>query len=180
MNRTSQILDVAERRMRESGYHAVSYRDIADEMGIKSASLHYHFRKKSDLGEALVRRYTERFFARLAEATDTGASANAQLEAFIDLYRLALGDEYRVCLCVMLGSESPGLPDPVIDNVGVFFDRSVAWLERTLGQTGSDDPHAGACAILAKLQGAMILSSVWQNDTAFDAVRRDILETDPA
>ena len=54
MDSATQILDIAERRMRQTGYNAVSYRDIAAEMGIKSASLHYHFPKKADLGAALT------------------------------------------------------------------------------------------------------------------------------
>ena len=54
MDSAKQILDIAERRMRQTGYNAVSYRDIAAEMGIKSASLHYHFPKKEDLGVALT------------------------------------------------------------------------------------------------------------------------------
>jgi len=52
----TRILDIAERQMRQHGYNAVSYRDIAAEMGIKSASLHYHFPKKADLGISLVKR----------------------------------------------------------------------------------------------------------------------------
>ena len=59
VNQRNNILDVAERRMRMSGYNAVSFRDIAGEIGIKSASLHYHFPKKADLGLALVERYSD-------------------------------------------------------------------------------------------------------------------------
>ena len=39
------ILDTAEQRMRDVGYHSVSFRDLADDLGIKSASVHYHFRR---------------------------------------------------------------------------------------------------------------------------------------
>ena len=70
MDSATQILDIAERRMRQAGYNAVSYRDIAAEMGIKSASLHYHFPKKVDLGTALVRRYASAFATALNTATE--------------------------------------------------------------------------------------------------------------
>ena len=71
MDRANTILDIAERRMRQTGYNAVSYRDIASEIGIKSASLHYHFPKKEDLGIALVERYSKNFFSALNIKTST-------------------------------------------------------------------------------------------------------------
>jgi TetR/AcrR family transcriptional regulator, transcriptional repressor for nem operon len=55
--RVDQLLDATERRMRAGGYHAVSFRDVAADVGIRSASVHHHFPQKADLGTALVRRY---------------------------------------------------------------------------------------------------------------------------
>ena len=46
----SRILDVAERLAQTQGYNGFSYADIAAELGITKASLHYHFASKADLG----------------------------------------------------------------------------------------------------------------------------------
>ena len=54
--KAEEILEVAERHMRAGGFDAVSFRDIAAEVGIKSASVHYHFPQKADLGAAVVQR----------------------------------------------------------------------------------------------------------------------------
>ena len=51
-----RLLDAAEDGMRLRGYHAVSFRELAMALGIKSASVHYYFRQKEDLGLALVAR----------------------------------------------------------------------------------------------------------------------------
>lgn len=40
---TQRILDVAEALFMDRGYSAITLRDIADELGIKQASLYYHF-----------------------------------------------------------------------------------------------------------------------------------------
>ena len=50
----NRILDVAERLVQLRGYNAFSYADVAKAVGIRKASLHYHFATKGDLGLALV------------------------------------------------------------------------------------------------------------------------------
>ena len=51
------ILDVALRLMQMGGYHAFSYADVAAEVGITKASVHYHYPAKADLGRATLRYY---------------------------------------------------------------------------------------------------------------------------
>ena len=46
----SRILDVAERLVQTRGFNGFSYADIAAEVGITKASLHYHFATKAELG----------------------------------------------------------------------------------------------------------------------------------
>ncbi len=60
-SKAEQILDAAERMARTGGYNAFSFREIAKEVGIKAASVHYHFPGKQDLGAAIAKRYTDRF-----------------------------------------------------------------------------------------------------------------------
>ena len=88
MDSATQILDIAERRMRQTGYNAVSYRDIAAEMGIKSASLHYHFPKKEDLGAALTRRYSKNFSGALHDISSRAPTPEARIKAFVDILTL--------------------------------------------------------------------------------------------
>ena len=40
------LQDAAEIAMRSRGYHGVSFRELADDVGIKSASVHYYRRKR--------------------------------------------------------------------------------------------------------------------------------------
>ena len=56
---TSRILDVAERMLQVRGYNGFSYGDVAAELGITRAALHYHFKGKAELGQALIERYAD-------------------------------------------------------------------------------------------------------------------------
>ena len=51
-----QILDVCARLFTQDGYAATSTRDIADAVGIRQASLYYHFAGKSGILEELLTR----------------------------------------------------------------------------------------------------------------------------
>ena len=57
----SRILDVAERLVQLRGFNGFSYADVASELEITKASLHYHYPGKADLGKALIERYASRF-----------------------------------------------------------------------------------------------------------------------
>src|SRR5690348_14354670 len=82
----SRVLDVAERLVQVRGFNGFSYADIAAELQITKASLHYHFATKADLGEALIARYASRFFGALDAADHDGTSAPAKLTAYAKLY----------------------------------------------------------------------------------------------
>src|SRR5215211_135610 len=48
-----RILDLAERLVQTRGFNGFSYADIASELGLTKASLHYHFPTKAELGRCL-------------------------------------------------------------------------------------------------------------------------------
>lgn len=176
MNSSDQILDIAERRMRLAGYNAVSYRDVAGEMGIKSASLHYHFPKKEDLGIALVRKYSETFRTNLNASTAELDTPTDKIEAFIEIYRRALKEEKLVCLCAVLGAEAAGLPDAVSDEVGLFFKGNIGWLSKQYTALGIKPSAPHAKTTLSLLEGAMIVSAVNGDHSVFDAAAEHIVD----
>jgi len=47
-------VDLAEALIQSRGYSAFSYQDISDRLGIRKASIHYHFPSKTDLGVAAL------------------------------------------------------------------------------------------------------------------------------
>lgn len=153
-----KILDAAEARMRAAGYNAMSFRDVANDVGVKSASVHYHFPTKEDLGVALVERYAERQFTALDAAVEGVADPAARVAALAALHEGAFVEGKSICLCAMLSAESVGLPERVTEAVKAFFDRSLAWLRETFA--GDPAAEARSDAILAALQGGLLISAV--------------------
>ncbi len=162
--------------MRQTGYNAVSYRDIAAEIGIKSASLHYHFPKKEDLGVALVRRYADDFRSLLADKTSHEAKPQKKISAFVDIHRAALKEQRLICLCAILGAEAFGLPDSIRLEVRNFFTENIAWLTTQYKALGLKTPANHAKTTLAVLEGAMIVSSVNDDPNIFEAAAKSIQE----
>jgi TetR/AcrR family transcriptional repressor of nem operon len=160
----SAILDIAERLVQSRGYNGFSYADVAAEIGLTKAALHYHFPGKAELGEALIVRYATRFIESLAAIDRRETEAVHKLRAYADLY-LDVLSHGRMCLCGMLVAEYETLPEPMRETVVRFFDDNSAWLARLL-ETGRaqgslvfyGSPHDAAQMIIGALEGAMLVA----------------------
>jgi TetR/AcrR family transcriptional regulator, transcriptional repressor for nem operon len=172
-----RLLDAAENGIRLRGYHAVSFRELADELGIKSASVHYHFRQKEDLGLALVKRYSERFFQALEALAAKATTPEEKLAAFCKVYQASLKNSDKVCLCGLLGAETGGLPEALSRAVAAFFEANIQWVAEALPRALSTKARrAKAVQTVATLQGAMMLAISLQDLTIFDAAANQVNE----
>jgi len=113
MNRDTRtaLMDLAEHTVRSRGFDGFSYADLAEAIGIRKASIHYHFPTKAKLSEALIERYQTSLQQGLTEIDAAHASAGARLKALIALYRGALHDGQTVCLCVAFSTCRESLSD---------------------------------------------------------------------
>ncbi len=163
-----KILDAAEKRVRRAGFSEMSFRDLASDVGIKSASVHYHFPTKADLGEALVHRYGENFKAEL-DRIDT-SDLQPAVEAFVALYAKALVLGEAMCLCAIMGAEAIGLPENVNARTKEFFDMNRSWLAAVLRKNSVAHADETAGLIVAALEGGMIVASSSNDRQLFDQV----------
>lgn len=161
-----RIIDAAEQRICQAGYNGFSFREIAQDVGIKSASVHHHFPTKPALGAAVARRYAERVEAAVAAERQAGRAA---ADAWRSVFRNALMVDGRMCLCGMLGAEIDGIPDEVAAEARRFFERGVASLTQA-SDAGGDGPLTAEAAlrIMATLEGAMLLARTLRNNAIFD------------
>ncbi len=176
-----RILDIAERLVQQRGFNNFSYADIAGELGITKASLHYHFPGKAELGQALIDRYAERFAGALGEIDRELPGAPGKLEAYAGLYADVLRG-HRMCMCGILAAEYQTLPDQMRVSVIRFFDDNHAWLSGVLAQgqadhtltvTGSIDETAQS--ILGTLEGAMLVARPYGDMSKFNATTHQLL-----
>jgi TetR/AcrR family transcriptional repressor of nem operon len=159
------ILDAAQARIRAAGYNGFSFRDIAADVGAKSASVHYHFPTKETLAAAVARRYRERFLASVAQDI---AAGDEVIEAWTRGFRRALKDDGMMCLCGALGAAASALPEEVATEARRFFEEGLEAL------TSSGMPSGKAAQVLATLEGAMLLANVLARPSAFDAATADL------
>jgi len=176
-----RILDIAERLVQRRGFNGFSYADVAKELKITTASLHYHFAGKGALGQALINRYAERFMQALDVIDAKQPDAIAKLHAYADLYAGVLNGK-RMCLCGMLAAEYQTLPKPMRDAVLQFFDENEVWLakvasegrsEGTLNFTG--EPLDAARGLLSGLEGAMLVARPYDDVARFHSAALQLI-----
>lgn len=177
-NAREDILEAAKKSAQAHGYGGLSMRDLAADVGIKAASLYYHFPSKADLASAVAKRYWEDAAADLEKIWDENSDPAERLRVFPVTFRRALENENRMCLCSFMGAEYDDLPDPVKREVQIFGDVNVAWLKRALVATGAVEPEASearAKAVFAAVAGAQLMArsraDISLYDTLIDSYR---------
>jgi TetR/AcrR family transcriptional regulator, transcriptional repressor for nem operon len=178
------VLDAAQELAQRHGYNGFSYHELARRVGIKTASIHYYFPTKEDLGCVLMARYREQFANALSAIHDGSKSQKRMIERFIELFERTLASGDRLCLCGMLASEYGSLPDSIRAEVRRFFEESEAWLTGVLKegrQSGAfrfDGPPALiARTLVSSLEGAMIAARTFDDASRLTATGAWLLKT---
>src|ERR1700742_3635379 len=99
------ILAAARRTAQAHGYSGLNFRELADQVGIKAASIYHHFPSKADLGAAVAKRYWETTAATLETLSETTGDPAKALQAYPGLFRRSLQDDNRMCLCGFMAAE---------------------------------------------------------------------------
>jgi len=136
-------------------------RDRRD-VGIKSASVHYHFPTKTELGSAVVARYQERLLAMLGRRMITKSRAKIDVMRTIFLGALKRGE--GMCLCGILATEahslrrrSQMLREPILSPATMVSPR--VWTSRRCRAEASR-PRTTALFQGAMLQAVSLVTSV--------------------
>lgn len=167
-----KILDSAEERLCRFGYNGVSFRDIAADVGIKSASVHYFFPTKPALVAAVARRYTERCLVELGDPELLRGRPAEAIGRLATLFRRTLAEKKRMCLFGMLAAEVGGLPPEVGAEARFFFGQVIDWLRLIVGRPS--DREMSAEAIVAAFEGAMLLARSMDEPALLDRIEHMI------
>jgi TetR/AcrR family transcriptional regulator, transcriptional repressor for nem operon len=180
-NTAQRILDAAEALVQVRGFNGFSYADVADELQITKASLHYHFRGKAELGHALITRYASRFTDALLKIDREVPAPPQMLHAYVGLYRIVL-ERNRMCLCGILAAEYQTLPEVMREAITSFFADNEIWLSDVLARGQADgslsiggSPRATAQMIVSGLEGAMLVARTHGGLTQFRASTERLL-----
>jgi TetR/AcrR family transcriptional regulator, transcriptional repressor for nem operon len=176
MDIKNAILDSAEKRMREGGFHACSFREVAADVGIRSASVHYHFPTKADLAASLIARYEAKVLALIGDPEDE-RDLISKLDAMRAALRSGLARGDGMCLGGVLATEALSLPSPVQLATRRYFAACNDWLARAFACAGAAAPQRRALQLTALLQGAMLQAIALGDVAAFDAAAEGCFDT---
>jgi TetR/AcrR family transcriptional regulator, transcriptional repressor for nem operon len=176
MDVKNAILDAAEKRMREGGFHACSFREIANDVGIRSASVHHHFRTKTDLAASLVARYETKVLKAIGDPEDE-RDLTSKLAAMRAAFGTGLKRGHGMCLGGVFATETRSLPWPVGIATRHYFAACNDWLVRAFACGGAAEPHRKALQLTALLQGAMLQAMALSDVATFDEVLDGLSET---
>src|SRR4051812_41711245 len=127
-----RLLETARVLVQTRGFNAVSFGDLAERIGIKTASIHHHFPTKEDLGMALMEGYR----AAMAEARTSiqqgRPDAPGWLRAYAELFASTLKSGNGMCRGGMLAAALETLPPRLQRQVRAFIADETAWLSSIL------------------------------------------------
>jgi TetR/AcrR family transcriptional regulator, transcriptional repressor for nem operon len=178
------ILASAQSLIIAGGYNGFSYADIARVVGIRKASIHHHFPSKVDLVRTLVERYRADARAGLADLESQVKSPIGQLQSYVAYWKDCITDATApFCICALLASQLPVLPEDVGHEVRAHFRALSQWLTAVLEdgvQCGelrlSNPPHVEAEAFMATIHGAMLSARAYSDPESFSVVTTALLQ----
>ena len=159
-SRRQELQLAAYRQIAESGFEGLRTREVADQVGINVATLHYYFPTK----EALIRGVVGHAMNRFRSTFELGGSPGAQLAAHFRGVRRLYRDEPE--LFVVMGELAQrSARDPQI--AAIFKEMNDAWhttLRALMKHAQSEgfisdglDPDATASLVIATLRGMFML-----------------------
>jgi AcrR family transcriptional regulator len=161
-NSKRTILNLAESFLQDKGYNGFSYADIASELDVKNAAIHYHFPTKEDLGIAVIRRYRDRFKLWINNSRVKDLSPEEKLDWFLSIYNDMRADQGKVCLVGSFEAEFNTIPEGLQGEVQALHKEMLVWLQSTLAEGKvagvfhfNGDPANKASLIMSALQGAL-------------------------
>ncbi|MES2073210.1 MAG: TetR/AcrR family transcriptional regulator [Pseudomonadota bacterium] len=163
-----QIVQVAQHLIQTRSYLGFSFQDIADQVGIRKASLYHHFPSKEALGEEVIREATQKF----RDWTDAmQLTPEKKLKAYFLMYRNALNAGQGVCPA---GALAPGwdcINEDLRGAVRELRSTQVQWLTGVLSALElkpKQAPARLASYIFTVCQGALIAARMTEDVADFD------------
>jgi TetR/AcrR family transcriptional repressor of nem operon len=168
-NLRSKALKSARNHLQTKGFNGFSFQTVADDLGIRKASLHYYFASKDQLGLELLQNYRQAFEVWAEKVKDLGAREKVQQT--IDFFVKLSDGGQRICpigaLCADFNSLSPTLQKALKE----FTEDQKKWLIELLQQGQKEkviskkiNPRLAAEGIASQIQGVLQMARIHKND----------------
>jgi TetR/AcrR family transcriptional regulator, transcriptional repressor for nem operon len=174
-----RLVGTAVRLFHERGYTAVSVADICDEAGLKKGSFYHFFPSKLELVLEALDHYAMGYDKVVAQSHDVERSAREQLRNMLEALRDNLVRRFecdgraRGCPIGNLALELADREEPIRHKIEHIFGKLRDAFEIVVkrgidrGELGVTDPRAAAEALVAMVQGAMVLTKTANDPQVF-------------
>jgi len=170
----TKILDLAECLTQTNGFNGFSYLDLAEKIGIKAASIHYHFKCKDDLAVALVERLHATHALGFQDMSAKLKSPKKRLEAVVDVFQNYV-QKGKFCLCGMMAAEFRSVSPRVRKLLDIYFSEFETWLTEQFTLMGHKDAKTQALRFLSALEGSLLLARLRDDPKIVRAAMKDFL-----
>lgn len=160
-NARENIMAAAKLVAQAHGYAGLNFRDLAEQVGIKAASIYYYFPSKADLATAVAKRYWEDAAAYLESLLKNSAKPLDALRRYPETFRWALANDNRICLCSFMSAQFDDVPEAVRKEVDTFINVNIVWLKKVLVAAKVASPKEAekrARAIYCAITGAQLMA----------------------
>jgi len=139
-NTENKILDAARQVFVENGFESTRMQQIADVAGINKALLHYYYRTKEKLFEAIFKEVIKHYIPRITELIGKEMSFEEKLTKLIDYYIQLLGKNPHVPVFILKElNRNPKNLVRLFRNSGINPDIVIPRLKEELNKNGIDD-----------------------------------------
>ena len=171
-------MDIGERLIRSKGYGAFSYKDIAEELHVRNAAVHYYFPSKTDLGVAILGRAIDHIHH--SSKRWHGLREDEQFKKFLNTY-FESNARGMVCLMGALSASFDELPDEMQIKLQEMADAILAWLAGCLKEGKEkkifqfeEPPEVKALMLISNMLSSLLLSRVL-GKKYFTAIHKQVL-----
>ena len=128
--RKEEILDVATRLFAERGYEGTSMNDVAERVGMRKASLFYHFATKDALYEAVLDRLVASLQVALEAVYVSSGTFEDRLDAVTEtLVTVLASHPYAARLLLREAMDwGPVIRGELLDRILLVLEAGAAWL----------------------------------------------------
>lgn len=183
-NTSEEIINCARSLIVAGGYNGFSYADISKVVGVRNATIHHHFPTKSNLVRTLVVNYRWEVQLGMAELERNVPEPVEQLRAYIQYWESCIADgSAPFCVCALLATQLPVLPEEVAHEVSAHFRTLSDWLSQVLERgvaNGSIRLSASAKdeaeVFMATVHGAMLSARAYQDAKIFGVITQPSLQ----
>jgi TetR/AcrR family transcriptional regulator, transcriptional repressor for nem operon len=162
-NKRERLVAAARETIYQQGIEKTTLADIAAAAGVPLGNVYYYFKTKQDIIEAVVESHLVEARAMLTALDDTYDSPRARLKALFgaltrqaDLIARYGCPHGTLCLELDKRADVPGL-------AARLMREPVDWAQRQFAAMGCPDADALAVEVIARYQGAALLSSTFRD-----------------